>query len=383
MHDETGYLSWDSLLDHQILEYTAESLFERKSVNHQHHSEKYWAGMLRKLEGFVFEAVKGNEIPFVPTLTTRMTTAAHGSRLVTQHFSRMPEFLTVVRMLSPQFEYSELVEVFMQTCKDLGLLEDEPIYWGNVLGGMNPMHPIAALEGRTTGAVFNDLVRRMRIAWRAGARERYRTRRSDVKERIVKYHQYERALFEDCSRLVIIRLDVGYVQGMGTTMELQTALDDVDHLINNMRHNALFKNKKGYIAKLEYGIEKGLHWHLILFFDGSLRNGRSHAFLTEQIGKYWSERITKGRGTYWNCNAREKSFNQRGILGIGVIHADETHLRENLRNNVITYLCKEDQYFRPKGGGDVNLIRRGAFPKMPKKKPGRPRTRHLKVCAAK
>lgn len=51
-----------------------------------------------------------------------------------------------------------------------------------------------------------------------------------------------------------------------------------------------------------------------------------------------------------------------GKCGAGPIHWSDGKVRGNLLNNVVAYLCKLDQFIKPKFGGRVKLIRRGAFP---------------------
>ena len=96
-------------------------------------------------------------------------------------------------------------------------------------------------------------------------------------------------------------------------------MSDFQQFKNNWRgKSTLFANLKGYIWKLEWGPGKGIHYHLIFFFDGS--QVLKDAYLAQQIGKYWTEVITKGSGLYWNCNASKDQYRE---LGIGVIRADD------------------------------------------------------------
>lgn len=62
-----------------------------------------------------------------------------------------------------------------------------------------------------------------------------------------------------------------------------------------------------------------------------------------------------------------------GILGVGPIHATDFEARDNLSTRVVDYLCKMDQYIRPKLSDPKHLIRCGAWPKPKPKKRGAPR----------
>lgn len=120
---------------------------------------------------------------------------------------------------------------------------------------------------------------------------------------------------------------------------------------------------------------KIFHMHMIFLFDTEHKQAIRHVYLAQQIGRYWKTVVTKGRGAYWNCNADTKNYQRWGKLGIGPIHAEED--REKIRNLklfvVDDYLCKMDQFLRPKGIKGVQLIRRGNWPTPEPKKLGRKR----------
>ena len=109
--------------------------------------------------------------------------------------------------------------------------------------------------------------------------------------------------FPIVARLVLVRVDLFYEKQYGDSIDVFDMTNDLDRLFGNARHNSLFAFMKGYIVKLEYGVDKGIHAHALLFFDGSKRNNSSHIQLAKEIGEYWINMITKGRGAYWNVNA--------------------------------------------------------------------------------
>lgn len=176
-----------------------------------------------------------------------------------------------------------------------------------------------------------------------------------------------------CARIVVLRVDLYYQKEYWDRINAQDAVADLDRLLENNRCNTLFRHRLGYIAKLEYGIEKGLHFHLVFFFDGSRRDGAKDIYLAQQIGEYWVNVITKGRGDYWNVNAHRHEYERKDIRGIGLINAHQIAQINNLKELVVGYLCKSSQFIRPKIGPDIRLIRRGNLPKMRPIKRGRPR----------
>ena len=91
----------------------------------------------------------------------------------------------------------------------------------------------------------------------------------------------------------------------------------------------------------------------------------SDVYFVKLIGDYWNNTVTQGRGAYWNINEDANQYEKLGRFGIGVINYNDTELRKNLQEHVIQYLCKPDQFIRPKFGYKVRLFRRGHFPKKP------------------
>ena len=122
-------------------------------------------------------------------------------------------------------------------------------------------------------------------------------------------------LFENHSKLQVLRLDLYHKKTEEGPRELKELKQDVAHLISNSRSNkSLFGHMKGKIIKYENGDGRGPHAHTILFFDGQKLQKDAH--LGDEIGKYWSENITKGNGTYHNVNRNKEKFER---VGIGMI----------------------------------------------------------------
>jgi hypothetical protein len=129
----------------------------------------------------------------------------------------------------------------------------------------------------------------------------------------------------------------------------------------------------GYVVKVEFGIYTGYHFHLLLFFDGSIRSNNSDVHLAEEIGEYWKNVITKGRGRFCNINRDKAKYEKNGRLGIGTIHVSETSLIANLKG-IVRYFCKKEQFFKPKSELKFKTIRKGKALTLRAKKLGRPRS---------
>jgi hypothetical protein len=336
----------------------------------------YFAEQLSELESFVDGLLTNDETPFVAGLDKYGKIQYAFNTLASRYFISMPRFIASVNMLSPRYEYSEHINVFIACCHSMGL-QNGTLDWKNIYRDPQKTNP--RLGGRTSAELFNGLVTNIRSEWKLKKiQAKVNDRKKEASDQKEDYCKYADSLFDDryyqgCARLVVLRIDLFYQKYYADSMNVVDIAEDLDHLFENKRCNSLFDFMKGYIAKLEYGADKGVHWHVIFFFDGSKKKNSSHIKLTEGIGEYWVNVITKGRGDYWNSNDNVDRFDQLGRRGIGVINWYNTELRRSLKEHVIGYLCKTDQFIRPKWGHKVRLFRRGNYPKIRVNKRGRSR----------
>lgn len=333
--------------------------------------------LFEELKSFLDQLVSDATIPFVPRACTHRGGDYDFTLLAQRYFTKTPEFLKLVECMPPQLLYSEHIEAFIACCKDMGLF-GQTLGWDDIWFAPSLTYP--QFGNASAAELFNLLVANLRdrcLSQKTQARARKRQR--EAVERAEEYGSYVDALLRQWTRLVVLRIDLEYRQEFKDQIGISDALDDLKRFFRNQRRNLLFAEQRGYIAKLEYGVLKGLHFHLILFFDGSKRDGRKDVLLAQKIGEYWADVITKGRGNYWNINAQKAKYKQRGQLGIGVINSSETNLVENLKHRVVGYLCKSTQFVslrppeEPHSKRRIKTIRRGEFPVEPPKKLGRPR----------
>lgn len=120
--------------------------------------------------------------------------------------------------------------------------------------------------------------------------------------------KYINALFNAHSRLLVIRLDLSYKKKPTPYLkkhefceQLEKAQEHRHKLIQHLKRKQLKDAFVGYAWKLEYGLEKSFHYHMIFFLDGS--KYRKDVEIAKSIGEYWVEQVTEGNGLYWNCNA--------------------------------------------------------------------------------
>ncbi len=183
-------------------------------------------------------------------------------------------------------------------------------------------------------------------------------------------NSYINQLHDHYSKLLILRVDLGYSKEHGKNISLSDMKRDAKHLLDNRRSNhALFEHQVGYVMKFEYTAEKGPHIHAIFAYDG--QHVRKDAHLGDQIGSYWNEPITDGKGVYHNCNRDKKHYRH---CGIGMVDHSDIEKRSALTNKVIPYLLKSEQSIDEIKSDKERSVTRGVAPSV-KSNAGRPRSK--------
>lgn len=182
--------------------------------------------------------------------------------------------------------------------------------------------------------------------------------------------KYVDALFATHARLVVIRVDFSYQKQ--ADIQLEQFERDLKRLKESTRHVPLFKYMEGYLFKIEHGLEKGLHVHGLLFFNGSKRKGSSDSHLAQSIGEHWRDMIVEAHGNYWNCHDDKDRYEELESLGIGDIHYSDTKSINNLKG-IVEYFCKRGQYIKPLDTPKMRLIHKGISPNTSGVKQGAPR----------
>ncbi|MDK2069865.1 inovirus-type Gp2 protein [Aliarcobacter butzleri] len=176
---------------------------------------------------------------------------------------------------------------------------------------------------------------------------------------------YLDALQEIYSKINVVRLDMSYKKPYSKEIIEEQATKDLNRLLNNRRSKpVIFKDNIGYAIKKEYTKDKGVHFHAFFMFDG--QKVLKDSFKADEIGTYWNEQITKGKGTYYNCNR-----NKYPEHGIGMLEHRDTEKRKNL-DKAMEYISKDDQSIKSLSEKKERSCVRGILPKS-KGNIGRPR----------
>lgn len=155
--------------------------------------------------------------------------------------------------------------------------------------------------------------------------------------------------FAISSKVLAIRIDLGYARGASScltdniTSHQEKSIFNIDKFLSHLSiflgaMNKSYGNSRlAYILKIEYGIYKGYHAHILLLLNG--QKHQQDINIAHKLGKSWSQDITQGLGVYWNCNANRLRYRKDAI---GMIHRTNEQKREYLKKYVLTYLVKHD-----------------------------------------
>lgn len=181
--------------------------------------------------------------------------------------------------------------------------------------------------------------------------------------------------------LSILRFDLGYAQYY-CDPELSGAMaityDDVRRHRVALRRFLKQELKKrlrpgackgmGFAIKLEYGLDKAYHFHVIVILNGDVVG--EDISVTEMICDYWRTTITSGKGGAYNCN--KARYQECGIGSVRYCNEEKLRI---LRTKVVPYVTKPDFYI-----GMVKPENHRSFwpshpPKIEVRRRGRKRTR--------
>lgn len=150
----------------------------------------------------------------------------------------------------------------------------------------------------------------------------YETIEKQKDENKIEVQEYCSSILNKCSRILVARVDLGYLQEYSSRIRVGDIYKDLDILLNRIQNkDGIFKHVVGYIWGVEQGGKsKGFHCHLAIIYDNAYRDG-SAAYWGDEIIELWKD-ITRGYGQGYNCWNRERvaKLRRENKLGIGVIY---------------------------------------------------------------
>jgi len=232
--------------------------------------------------------------------------------------------------LASRYEVDPILKIFIECTR---LYDDT--YQELLRSGKPSVRQLVTLGG--------DVVEMMRADCRAWGIDNLKKRMNKgFYQRRESLHSYIDSLFDRHAKLLFVRVDLHYRKGHFVGREdffsedLARVKSDWDTLYLELK-NDFISNLVGHVAKIEYGVLKGFHVHVLLVLDGSKR--RADVRIADMIGRYWSDRVTLGVGYYFNCNGKKAEYR---YLGIGAIHRSQEEQRGYLYNFTLEYLAKSD-----------------------------------------
>jgi hypothetical protein len=148
-----------------------------------------------------------------------------------------------------------------------------------------------------------------------------------------------KALFECHSRLMVVRVDLGYSEFDSPYIDYETARYHREQLCLAFNTDPLFNHLVGYAWKLEWQPKKGFHYHFIFFFDG--HQCQEDITKARLINEMWTKAITGCQGHPWNCNRDAEKIYYYNAMGCIDYHDTE---KQRGLFKVAKYLTKIDEY---------------------------------------
>ncbi len=256
-----------------------------------------------------------------------------------------PHVIPLFQNYSPEYRYSHAVDLFFKCCFKLELGKE----WFSDPKGYTTMR---GDKPKTQLELFHDLIDLIRTESRSAEFNGKISRREHSANR-----NYESALpfvtglFS--KRQLVLRVDLYYMPEYAISTSAEDAKSDLAHFLYTFRHNkGLTKYLNAYFWKMEFGHQKGMHIHMLFFYDG--HEVKDDEYCANRIGTFWKNVITNGRGRFYNGNTAEHKaeYAKVGLLGIGMIDRinedpdkDTSKItRDILLNKILKYLLKADQY---------------------------------------
>jgi hypothetical protein len=266
-----------------------------------------------------------------------------------------------VRQIFPLCELEPHVEVFLDSFKPLLGVEMESRFATHA-------------HGEDYVRKLNQGVHRVREQVRSEAFGRkLESRRRSVDKNAKSLRDYIDALLAAHGKLLAVRVDLSYknagqINHPGAPREeTAQAIKDRDRFFRELKKQPFAEHYLGCVWKMEYGLFRGPHFHVLLFFDGA--KVRQDGLFAKLAGNLWGQ-ITQGHGDYYNCNAHKERYGK--ALGIGMINRSDLEKRALLQV-AASYLVKVDYVrrltlegaYRTFGRGEVSVATIRRQPDVP------------------
>lgn len=335
LSEKTIYLELDRDEHPENYGETEERRFERR------------ADVLPEIDVYVRDICKGDGVAWVeashPSLESKFifvrphASSIESHRRLERNSMRLKLYIEEAhfRMRSPDIRRSEEFHLFADACVELQA-EPRDYYKPDAL----------CRDSLRNGDIENQLVQLIRAkSTHPEYVARVRRRKEQCTRNFKSASLFLEKAFQTFQKLWFIRLELEYKPAHRQVLNFHVPQKDLTRMWNlcrSKKYEPTFGVVVGYIRKLEFTSTKGFYWHLILLLDWSrMESGYPYA---KNIGDYWSNQVTRGKGHY---RYYESDAPELRAYGVGLIDRDQHLERSLLLMRGIGYLTGKDQYFRP------------------------------------
>jgi hypothetical protein len=147
---------------------------------------------------------------------------------------------------------------------------------------------------------------------------------------------YLKSVFKRHARVLVVRVDLYYRPDGNGSAYGEVANKALSNYVRLLRSGRAKTGYLGVLVKRENGISRGMHFHLMVLFDGDLR--RNAYYLTQELGEAWMKRVGEDRGSFFNCYALKDRYLYNGL---GLVHVNDWEKLLGLRI-ALWYITKQD-----------------------------------------
>ena len=105
-----------------------------------------------------------------------------------------------------------------------------------------------------------------------------------------------------------------------------------------LRDGPYARHLVGYVWKTEWGLQRGFHHHILVLLNG--QNVCADIRIADDLCMRWKHEITRGLGSFENCNKRKEQYRR---CGIGMLNRNEEE-KWGFLAEATRYLTKQDVY---------------------------------------
>lgn len=169
----------------------------------------------------------------------------------------------------------------------------------------------------------------------------------NAKQRYVSCANLMIDLLKENARVLILRIDLYFEGDARVLSDSQEAEQAYEKFLRTLRDDRLVPDLLGYIAKREDGLERRIHYHILVAMDADLHQ-QAHPWI-EHMGEFWVTQCVgaESLASYFNCWNRRNEYKYSCI---GVLHYTDSRSLMGLRE-ALEYLCKEGPHVLVKGNG--------------------------------